>query len=395
MNPQLYLDMARIGQMSTSAVEAISAVVQMAQADPKQIFDSVVRQGKLDDDETKIPHWRGISGLESSIRRCVSCEERDLILAASSSANLMKVAARSLFLVSRRVLTTDLAWPRYRQILRDEAIRTKQELIVCKLRRELSEPGLGVDDLVDRVASRFVESQCDGLFLTGVSSDGYKLPVSQIVEAIELKGNLRYVVVDGAQEVGHCESNLVKNPSDIYLFGTHKWLGSYFPLSLAVYGKRRSKDFVETTVQGMLNRSEIEDSLLSFMFRFRRDQVLVNETVNFVPLVAASGALSRKENNSGHAQQLRLHNLSVLRSQLEDSSWNIENWSISEQLRTAIVMLKKQELRDCNPKMLEDRFREHGVVLSAFPFGRVRLSMPASLLTVDQREQLSSALDNI
>jgi hypothetical protein len=81
----------------------------------------------------------------------------------------MRLAARLLFLRSKRVLVTDLEWPAYRAILANEGARTGRELRQLSLRKAVFEERLSSERVAQMLSRFFVEHGCDGLFLSSVT----------------------------------------------------------------------------------------------------------------------------------------------------------------------------------------------------------------------------------
>jgi len=68
--------------------------------------------------------------------------------------------------------------------------------------------------------------ECDGVFLSAVSNLGVRLPVAKIVRALKATGHLRFVVVDGAQELNHIPTDLSHEHCDSISPGhTSGWAG--------------------------------------------------------------------------------------------------------------------------------------------------------------------------
>ena len=125
--------------------------------------------------------WRGIGPLKESLRTLAGGNPQLPMLLVSRSAELMKFAARLLFQPCRNVLVTDLGWPAYRSILESEARRAGRVVTTLALRELLCADQTQEDDVVEAVRNQFRQAGCDGLFLTGVSHDGFRLPAERIV----------------------------------------------------------------------------------------------------------------------------------------------------------------------------------------------------------------------
>src|SRR5262249_37754229 len=158
---------------------------------------------------------------------------------------LMKLAARLLFLTCENVLTTDLGWPPYRAILDTERERESGRVNEVAVREAILRGKATEDALVSLICSEFRRDHSDGLFLTAVSHDGVQLPVERIVSELEATDPAQFVVVDGAQAFCHTITDLNHARFDLYLAGSHKWLHAYHPLGLAFYGKPQSRQLIE------------------------------------------------------------------------------------------------------------------------------------------------------
>src|SRR5437588_9351742 len=87
--------------------------------------------------------------------------------------------------------------------------------------------------------------------------------------ALEAAAEPRFVVIDGAQDFCHGEPNLSENFCDLYLTGSHKWLKGYHPMGIAFYGHRRSRSFVQTALDRLLDSGRLDDPLLRFIRKMR------------------------------------------------------------------------------------------------------------------------------
>ncbi len=203
----------------------------------------------------------------------------------------MKFAARLLFHPCRNVLTTDLDWPAYAAVLSAEARRAGRGVTEVPMREEALSGRLTEGELVDLLCDRFARDHCDGLYLTAVSNHGVRLPASRVVRRLESAHTVRAVVVDGAQEFCHLGPSLGAGYCDLYLAGSHKWLGGYHPLGIAFYGRGRSRDRVETILAHMAACGDLDDPLLRFSSRLEAGaRKASGETVNLAPLFSAQGA---------------------------------------------------------------------------------------------------------
>jgi hypothetical protein len=147
-----------------------------------------------------LAEWHGVSALKASLRSLAGSRPDLPVLLAARSAQLMRLAARLLVRPCRNVLTTDLSWPAYQEILLSQCRRSNQRVTCVPVLDMLLRGRATEDDVVDFIRAEFVRNGCDGLFLTAVSNLGPRLPVERIVRAVETAGRTWFTVVDGAQD---------------------------------------------------------------------------------------------------------------------------------------------------------------------------------------------------
>lgn len=391
MNETLYLDTARIGQISHRAAAACCAATELANKDPGRIFCEVTKlDGK---DSSAIPCWRGTSGLQKSVLECIGLGDQRHLLVANSSASIAKISARALFLTSTSVLCTDLIWPRYRSILKQEARRWSKELIALPIRDRLV--GLSCSEICEAVTNAFLQAGCDSLFLTGVSSHGFRLPIEQIVSSVKAQAEVRFVAVDGSQEFAQIDHASSCRVADIYLFSGQKWLGTYHPIAFGLYGKPRSRDFIEVTLDRMIQAGEVEDTLLRFHQSLQSQRVdAFQETVSVMPLLAASGAVSDllSRNRNPNSLQFCIRNRAFISEIARRRNWSVVNNVPEEKLSTRMAMLRHPLGSSWPKKEFDSMLHRTKTVCSTFESGHVRLSLPNRLLTSEELSKIEECL---
>ena len=214
-----------------------------------------------------IPRPRRLAG-----RRAVSASTPALtgalrtaeVLVSSHSAPLMRLAAQLLCQTCRVIVHTDLEWPPFIDILRAEAGRQGRRLVETPVRELLLSDRANRADLIERISRDTRRSGADGMFLSEITSDGIRLPLAPLAAALLTAGAPRFVVVDAAQALGHMPVDVTSGPGDLYLGGCHKWVGSGFPLSVAVSPRRRTRGIVREAVEALLNDNRLDDPLLRF-----------------------------------------------------------------------------------------------------------------------------------
>lgn len=400
MNRLLYLDTARLGQMSPTAQRAQADFARYAGEVGAAIsLDEFLQQGasatspEFLDRYPGLASWQGVATLKHSLRRLAGLEDQLPMLLAARSAQLMKLAAILLCRSCRNILISDLGWPPYHQLLQSECRRTSRRLTRLELAADILQKRLCAQEVAKRVASEFIRFGCDGLFLTAVGNRGIRLPISEIVNT--LRDRCRFVVIDGAQDFCHVGRDVVPESCDLYLAGCHKWLAGFHPLGIAFYGSRRSRCLIEIVLQQMFERFHLDDPLLRFVERLPHpDESEAGETVNLAALFSCSGAVHDAMQGSlpAVAVEQRLVAGERTAEMATDSGWVAQLPDRS--LRSGIMMLQamRTKTRLKSAATLRRAFHEHRVALTAYDGGLLRLSMPATPLGSDELAVLDRAL---
>ena len=397
MSDLLYLDTARLGRMSPTAQRAEIAFVSLAAGEGNSAyFERFVRRGlrecplAREERYAGLGHWAGVGEFKQSLRRLAGHDLELPVLLAHRSAQLMKLAARAMSRSCRNVLVTDLGWPGYHEILEREAQRANRSVTTVEVRAEILSGRLCEAELIDRLCAAFDHGRCDGLFLSAVSNWGVRLPVERIVRRLEATHRVWFVVVDGAQEFCHAPGRLEAGYCDLYLSGCHKWLGAHHPMGLAFYGRRWSRGVIDTIAEEMTAAGDLDDPLLRFSALLDSGAVGVMETLNLMPLFTARAAI--EDAGADAAVSQRIENARVATSVAEAAGWH--PLLPDEPLRSGILLLEGERpaTRAAAPDTLRTVLRDSGVAATAYTGGLLRLSMPPTGFTFDERDCLSRAL---
>jgi len=308
----------------------------------------------------------------------------------------MKLAARLMLRNCSNVLTTDLGWPSYYITLEAERVRSNATTTTVPVKNAVLERGGTEDEVVETICRAYADKRCDGLFLSAVSNLGVRLPIARIMRRLESAHEVRFVVVDGAQDFCHLTPDIHEEYCDFYLAGCHKWFQAYHPMGLGFYGKRRSVGFIETTLSGMIANGDIDDPLLRYTREVESGRVNgYSETVNFGPLFSCQGAIADRGTSDEQVtqQEHQRQNLEVVAGIVTDANWRPV--LLDSGLRTGILLAQANDpdLSRKDPSAMREAFREHGVGLSAYEGGIIRLSMPQVLLARDEAATLKNAFD--
>ena len=248
MPTRLYLDSARMGLLSERARLAHLDYVRLAATEGCSLYFSRFLQDGFGDWPAAIQNaypslvdWQGIRGLESAIKRFVRSPAESEVLLANRTAQLVKLAVGQLCRCSRRILVSDLTWPSYRRIFDTERSRRRVGVSTVPVRRMVRRQRQTINDVVERFVREYDSMGCDGLFLPVVSHDGIRLPLDRICERLNEVRPLKFVVLDGAQALGHVPDESGIQHADVFIAGTHKWLQGHLPMGIAVLSKAGSQ----------------------------------------------------------------------------------------------------------------------------------------------------------
>jgi hypothetical protein len=399
----LYLDTARLGRMVPGAQLAYRDFLTLAgEEGGSPLLERFLLLGArawpaaLRARYPGLSGWGGVGPLKRALRALAGGLPDLPVLLAARSAQLMKLAARLLFLPCRNVLVADAGWPGYHEILEAQRARASRAVTVVAVRDPAFRSGVNEDELVALVAGEAARGRCDGIFLPAVSSDGLRLPTERIVRAVEARQEVRFVVIDGAQEFCQAGADLRSEYCDLYLAGCHKWLGAYHPLGVALYGRRRSRGVVETVTRRLLESGALDDPLLVLSTRLEAGVLDVGtETVNLAPFISCQGAVGDALGRAGcgpAAFDTRAGNLLALAEAAPASGWRPV--LPDPALRSGILLLEPERsaTRLAPPGEIRWAFQERGVALTAYPGGLIRLSMPATTWRPDELGRLAEAL---
>ncbi len=402
MPSTLYLDAARMGQMTPSAQWALQDFVRVAgEVGCTLYFERFFKEGFSAwpaSYQTRFPglrSWGGIAELKKTLAGYVGLAPDSRTLLAGRSTNLMKLAGRLLFRGGQSVLVTDLAWPSYQRILKREARKANARLDCLHVRAGILHRSISAEKLVKMIVDRLLAKKYRGVFFPEVSHDGIRLPVAEIVHAIRQCDPNSFVVVDGSQVFGQVPLDLFRSPCDFYLGGCHKWLGSHLPLGIGFCPNPKTALNVEHMCNELLDRRILDDPLLAFLESIQAGrQRRFTETVNLSPLFSCRGAAEDQliEGPLAGRFRRRLANAEMVRRIARMTGWT--PLVPDEKFRSASVLLRPTSpiIRGWSPAILRERFHARGIALTSYDHGIIRLSMPSDPLMRNQAGMLIQAL---
>jgi selenocysteine lyase/cysteine desulfurase len=185
---------------------------------------------------------------------------------ASRSTTLIRIGIDQLFMHCRRCLTVDMCWPSYLLDLQHAAARVGAGVSIAPIRHKILNEHFDAESVCELVCRFYMANQCDGLFLPVVDHLGVRLPVRQIVDQLRNRGcEIRFVLLDAAQAYSHVSLAEDSKIADMIVAGTHKWLGSYFPLGVAITPNPYSSASIENDITQSLLGPVLDNSLLAFV----------------------------------------------------------------------------------------------------------------------------------
>lgn len=387
MYSPLYLDTARIGLMTPEARQSCDDATALAMRDPVRAFQEFRSNGN----SPVIRHWSGIHQLRNDILQQVAISTHNRLLTASNSASLLALASRCLFSLAENVMVTDLIWPNHLAGLEHERSRSSGEIAVARLRHAIID-GASIDSIISRIASKYTQYNCQAIYLTAVSSDGIRLPVDKIVSAISKVRPPRFIVVDGAQEFAHFDAVSSGPQVDLYMFGSHKWLGAYHPLSLATFGRFDSAAIILELLSRMTTVGEIKDPTLKCSLEERFEY---RETISLLPFFSLAGAIkSKREHLLRSATRARFGNLRSLSKIVHGLGWKERLERLASEFKSAISIIEPRSTSQ-SPTTIQRRLGAANVSATVLPDGAIRTSMPTQPFTSVEKDRLTKALRSL
>ena len=392
---RLYFNTATMGLMSPTACEASSDLNRLASSTGcGQEIGRLISKGFSSlsaADQNLYPSlatWEGLSSFQAELRRLVKLENDLPVYLFNDRKSRLKLALDCLFKKCKRILITDLLWTDYQHQIRKAADERGVEVVSCCFRPIFDQTTVGPELIRNHIVSMFQQNRCDGLLISDVTYMGCVLPVSEIVSQLRKFEDGVFVVVDGAQALGHVPVDTGKLDCDLYLTCTQKWLGSYIPLRV-VYGCRsQSVDLVTSTNRQLLN-SEHGDALNEFCCMASRGCFKrYGEAISLDGLFAACGAIHDYNIQFESAE----NKLSILKANSEIVLSALQpkyapTYSTNENLNAGILSVKTEG----NAGILIERLANNGISAKNFA-GNIRLSMPSYPITNGQTELIKEAM---
>lgn len=395
----LYLDTARLGQMSPRARRASVDFARFASEYGCSLYLSDFLQSGFNswptDLQNKYPgleDWGGVVSLKRRLQQLAQADSRSNVMVAARSAALMAFAARLLFGPCRNVLITDLTWKPYDQILRRVHPMRDRQVTKIALRRWLFRQRPSTEEIVEHFATEFRDQDCDGLFLPLVDCFGVHLPVSQIVDRIRAENELRFVVVDGAQAINHVPLGFAADYCDFLLAGCHKWLRSFSPMGVGLFGRPGTVNYIQDSLERWSKSGVLNDPLFIFANELESERPRrFGESVAVTPMIVANAAVTDALRRPANDDSVAMNREAIMSIASANNRW--AEVSAGEEMSSRIIMLRSRcwQDRQRSADSLRRRFHNAGIAVSTYSRGRVRISVPDHPIKLNARQRLEAA----
>ena len=400
MHHTLYLDTARLGQMSPPACDASIDFARFATEHGSTLYGSqFLKEGysawpsALAQRYPGLSSWDGVSTFKADLRRLAEANHDTEVLLTARPASLMKLAARLLTGPCRNVLMPDVTWPAYGNILKRELLHAHTRFSVVHIRRKVLRESISPSDLIELLVSEFTRRQCDGLFLPLVDNLGVRFPIEEIVRRIRQQAELRFVVVDAAQAIGHVPLRMSADYCDLLLGGTHKWLRAFYTMGVGLFGNPGSRNYIANSLRRWRQAGIVDDPLLEFSEELAAgiDRPF-GETVQVAPLLVANAASRAVLSKTPPSESERSSNRRTVTEVARDADWTAV--APHHSMATQILLFENREIRGESATADDVRraLLSQGVAATAYADGLLRLSLPDGPLSSDDRGSLAAGL---
>lgn len=386
MARSLYLDTARLGPMSPTALRLHTEFVRLAAEEPCSLYcEDFLKYGidavpELCERFPQLNLWHGTAELKSRISEALGREspEQSHVLLTSRTSALMQLSANLLSNRCRRILVPDVIWPPYLRALRKASAQSGSHVVAVPVRSRLFSGEFSRSQLLDYLLDRFQRQKCDGLFLPLVDHCGARLPAEALLDHLQRTKRLRCSVVDASQAFGHIDTRATTARADFVFGGGHKWLGSYLPLGI---GLAANADTAAELREQMVE-SGCDDPLLRMLESSTSSLVRdPRETVNMTPLLTCRGVLedTRWQDGTGQAA-----NRKFTEALLRQHGWQMLLPQPVFQSGIVLARAEHKSVRRMNPVAARRKFRDAGLSVTTYAGGFVRGSMPFQRFTPEE-----------
>ena len=377
MSCQLFLDTARMGRASYLTLAAQAGLCDYwARSGLSAEFDQFLHEG-FDAGGTlrRIPAlsaWRGMTELKESLRILAGLGPGWRTLMSNRASKLMEIPLSILQQRRERIMCFYSLWPQYRERLLPATAEVFHDAGITQN-----------TTLIEAASEFFEEHSCRGIVMPAVTHFGRVIPYAAIIKSILRSNKLELVVIDGAQEFCQMPMQDLENLPVFYVTCSQKWLRSGSPTGIAFVSENVCWEDVVQTVD------QIDDPLLQFTCGGGADN-WYGETVAVAPLIACRAAVDQSSpDRIIQDHRARFANRLAVRNLMCDGN------TISSSRDSGILTVDHNTFANLAATRIRQSFLELGIVLSAFPGGLIRMSMPEYELTASELGLIEAGFDRL
>jgi hypothetical protein len=304
----------------------------------------------------------------------------------------MRLAAWQLASRCDRVVTVDLLWPPYRKILEDVCRESGTRLRIIRLRNAVRHHRASPPWITELVCDACTRFGAHGVMLPILTHHGVRLPLQAIASRLRQQLPSLFVAVDGAQAFGHLPVQFSREWCDLFIAGTHKWLGGYHPLGIGI----STDPTIKHEIASHLSKRRLDDPLIRLCGEFDGTAGLRHgETTCMAPLLSAQGAITDALQCDERTRLAgRLSNRRGVSRLLRRERWQVLH---ARESHTHGILHARPPVsgRISDPESMRRVFRSHHVAVTVYSNSTVRLSLPARHLPTQSQQQLQAALHEI
>lgn len=166
--------------------------------------------------------------------------------------------------------------------------------------------------------------------------------------------------------------------ADFIVAGSHKWMGAYLPTGIGLYGQRWSQEMIGRRLRSLESTKQIDDPLLQITEQLDGGNLYGrSETINLNSLFACSGAAFDRTTGPQGFMNRTVPGVDVARKLIPQTFDDWQPIVPCGTMQSHIVLIEAQNTatRGEPADSIRSRWLEAGRVVSAYPGGRVRMSI--------------------
>ena len=395
MRDLLYLDTARVGQISPSAHRALNDYFRLNAEShfPLYFEDFFGNGGNLPESEIAqyegLECWQGIAELKTKIAEMFNATAVKR-LAVCKIFSTHEVRCRpNVSALSQRINHRSFLASLSGYLLEESVPNPSCKITQVKVSEHRFEHGMSWHEICDQMCCQYQKYHCDGLFVPLVNNLGVHLPVQDLALRIRNHSQIRFVCVDIAQAINHVHLNASEDYFDFAIGGSHKWLRSHLPLGIGLTGNSNSRRFIEQSFIRWSQVGILDDPILNFTTSQRGARSEFGETINATPMIACAGAIADRNNELTPAFDGERYLADRTRLESTFNRLGLKLMETDHPFWSNIMIFESANDYEDQPKLLHHGLKKMGVATSLVD-QQLRVSLPSNGLTDRHLDKLSS-----